>query len=67
VTAEYDFFGCRGVCDGLLVLPYLATFYPKASNVSSYFQQRSGHGQTLHKNAAETSQAIFSYLGQHGL
>jgi pimeloyl-ACP methyl ester carboxylesterase len=68
VTAEYDFFVCRGDCDGLVILPFLGpTFYPKASNVSAYQQERSGHGMTYHRNAQDTSNAISSFLGGHGL
>ncbi|KAL1854216.1 hypothetical protein Plec18167_000133 [Paecilomyces lecythidis] len=64
---EYDFPFCNGDCRNAYHLSVLESFYPAASDVSTYMQPATGHGLTVAKNATAGYQAIFSYLGAQGL
>ncbi|GAD98592.1 hypothetical protein CHGG_09132 [Paecilomyces variotii No. 5] len=66
-VGEYDFPFCDGDCKNAYDVSVLKSFYPAASDVSTYIQPATGHGLTVTKNATAGYQVIFSYLGAQGL
>ncbi|KAL5041832.1 hypothetical protein BDW71DRAFT_217378 [Aspergillus fruticulosus] len=66
--AEYDMATCLGDCKGTYNLTALKDeMFPSAGDVSVHLQPGSGHALTLHMNATGHYEAIFAYLGEHGL
>ncbi|KAL4746820.1 Alpha/beta hydrolase fold-1 [Aspergillus terricola var. indicus] len=66
--AEYDMGTCLGYCKGTYNLTSLRDeIFPRADDVSVHLQPGSGHALTMHVNATGHYDAIFAYLGEHGL
>ncbi|KAL2830346.1 Alpha/beta hydrolase family-domain-containing protein [Aspergillus cavernicola] len=65
---QYDFGTCLGECPGTYDLAALKNeTFPGAADVSVHVQPGSGHALTMHSNATGHYEAIFAYLGEHGL
>ncbi|KAL4886801.1 Alpha/Beta hydrolase protein [Aspergillus karnatakaensis] len=64
---EYDFATCAGNCTDSWDQEVLDNVFSGASNVSVHVQPGSGHALTFHEDARGHYQAIFDYLGEHGL
>jgi pimeloyl-ACP methyl ester carboxylesterase len=64
---EFDFYICRGDCNGLADLDVLKQFYPGATKIEVALQPNTGHALPLHNNATAGFQLAFDFLGRNGL
>lgn len=64
---EFDFYVCRGDCNGLANLTTLAQTYPNATDIEVAIQPNTGHALPLHNNATAGFQLTFDFLARHGL
>jgi hypothetical protein len=67
VLAEFDYVVCLGDCRSVYDPTMVEVFFPKASNVSFYMQEGTGHGLTMHKGANVGYKAMFDWLQSNGL
>lgn len=64
---EFDFYVCRGDCNGVANMTVLEQTYPNASAIEVVIQPNTGHALPLHNNATAGFQLIYDFLGGHGL
>lgn len=64
---EFDFYICRGNCNGLANLTTLANTYPNATAIEVAIQPNTGHALPLHHNATAGFQLIHDFLKRNGL
>jgi pimeloyl-ACP methyl ester carboxylesterase len=64
---EFDFYICRGNCNGLANLTTLAQTYPNATAIEVAIQPNTGHALPLHNNATAGFQLSHDFLARHGL
>jgi pimeloyl-ACP methyl ester carboxylesterase len=64
---EFDFYICRGDCNGLANLTTLAQTYPNATAIEVAIQPNTGHALPLHNNATAGFQLTYDFLAKHGL
>jgi pimeloyl-ACP methyl ester carboxylesterase len=67
VLPEFDFYICRGDCNGLANVTMLAQTYPNATAVEVAIQPNTGHALPLHNNATAGFQLTYDFLARHGL
>ncbi|KAK5720524.1 hypothetical protein LTR17_014925 [Elasticomyces elasticus] len=63
---EFDFYVCRGDCNGLANITQLAATYPNASAIEVALQPNTGHALPLHNNATAGFAVNFDFLERHG-
>lgn len=66
MLAEFDFFICRGDCNGVANRTQLELSYPKAAALEVDIQPNTGHAFPLHNNASAGFQVSFDFLQRHG-
>jgi pimeloyl-ACP methyl ester carboxylesterase len=64
---EFDFYICRGDCNGLANFTALAETYPNATAIEVAIQPNTGHALPLHNNATAGFQLTYDFLARHGL
>lgn len=64
---EFDFYICRGNCNGLANLTTLAQTYPNATAIEVAIQPNTGHALPLHHNATAGFQLTYDFLKRNGL
>jgi hypothetical protein len=64
---EFDFYICRGDCNGIANITQLYETYPNAMDIKVDIQPNTGHALPLHRNAIAGFQLIYAFLGSHGL
>lgn len=64
---EFDFYICRGACNGLANVTALNETYPNASDIEVAIQPNTGHALPLHNNATAGFEVSFDFLSRHGL
>ncbi|KAH8708375.1 Alpha/Beta hydrolase protein [Phaeosphaeriaceae sp. PMI808] len=64
---EYDFYICRGDCNGLANVTKLAETFPNATAIEVAIQPNTGHALPLHNNATAGFQLTYDFLARHGL
>jgi pimeloyl-ACP methyl ester carboxylesterase len=64
---EFDFYVCRGDCNGLANMTTLTQTYPNATAIEVAIQPNTGHALPLHNNATGGFQLTFDFLARHGL
>jgi pimeloyl-ACP methyl ester carboxylesterase len=64
---EFDFYICRGDCNGLANVTTLAQTYPNATAIEVAIQPNTGHALPLHNNATAGFQLTYDFLARHGL
>lgn len=64
---EFDFYICRGDCNGLANVTMLAQTYPNATAIEVAIQPNTGHALPLHNNATAGFQLTYDFLARHGL
>ncbi|PQE24984.1 alpha beta-Hydrolase protein [Rutstroemia sp. NJR-2017a WRK4] len=64
---EFDFYICRGDCNGLANKTELMNTYPNATNIEVAIQPNTGHALPLHNNATAGFQVTFDFLARNGL
>jgi len=64
---EFDFYVCRGDCNGLANVTELMKTYPHATDIKVAIQPNTGHALPLHNNATAGFQLMFDFLDEHGL
>jgi pimeloyl-ACP methyl ester carboxylesterase len=67
VLPEFDFYICRGDCNGLANVTMLAQTYPNATAIEVAIQPNTGHALPLHNNATAGFQLTYDFLARHGL
>lgn len=67
VLPEFDFYICRGDCNGLANSTMLAQTYPNATAIEVVIQPNTGHALPLHNNATAGFQLTYDFLARHGL
>jgi len=64
---EFDFYVCRGNCNGLANKTMLMETYPNATEIEITIQPNTGHALPLHNNATAGFQLTYDFLARHGL
>lgn len=64
---EFDFYICRGDCNGLANVTALAETYPNATAIEVAIQPNTGHALPLHNNATGGFQLTYDFLDRHEL
>jgi pimeloyl-ACP methyl ester carboxylesterase len=64
---EFDFYICRGDCNGLANMTTLVQTYPNATAIEVAIQPNTGHALPLHNNATAGFQLTYNFLDRHGL
>ncbi|RFU30433.1 hypothetical protein B7463_g5898, partial [Scytalidium lignicola] len=64
---EFDFYICRGDCNGLANKTALHETYPNATDIDVAIQPNTGHALPLHNNATAGFQIMFDFFKKHGL
>lgn len=66
MLAEFDFFICRGDCNGVTNRTELMKSYPKVAALGLDIQPNTGHAFPLHNNASAGFQVSFDFLDKNG-
>ena len=64
---EFDFYICRGDCNGLANVTALNQTYPHATKIEVAIQPNTGHALPLHNNATAGFKLMFDFLSRNGL